>query len=806
MTQNHRILIFAFCLSTYFTMVGHADSLLIDAFSYGSADRAAATWTAGNGSPVAFPAPTSGMILNLPFRSPDIDRVYWDRKGTWDFSAADTFLLDLSCERPEAMRTFMVYFKSGDGWYVWGRPLTSAGRQTVHMMKSDFSIEGKPAGWDKIEMIRLSPWSSARINTSIILHQFWAQSTSILLVQGTLSVPEKAERTVAQRMTQRLSQWMKDVNLPHRIITDEKLTSEALERSRIVILGYNPQLPTAQRNLLDTFMEKGGQVMVFYSSDAQLANLMGFRLGTYMVGNGAASRWTAMAFLDAAASRMPERVYQSSWNIRPAFPTSETARVLAWWEDTEGNRTAEPAWVKSPKGMWCSHIMLPGDDANKRMMLAGLLAQLDPDLWTGLAQYAIQTGGRVGPFGSWSAASEGLRAAARSADDEKRVYALLDRATETHRTMMQNFNAGKFPETLDAYRTLQALVTESYARIQKPVKGELRGIWDHNGTGLYPGDWERTAKLAAETGMNALFINVMWGGAAHYESNVLPRSNTYRLYGDQIEQCLKAARKYGLQVHVWVVCWSLTGAPDDFVQRMRASDRLIKDGQGNEMPWLNPAHPENVALLINALKEVADRYPVDGLHLDYIRYPSQPACYSAYSRQRFEAWLGRKVKNWPADALPGGTQGDAYQRFRVDQINLIVRGIHRQIGKAYPKIKISAAVWGGYPDVIKSIGQDWAEWLKRGEVDFVVPMNYTADNSKFEHLTRSQMKLPGARGRLYPGIGVTSSESQLTPDQVIQQINTARALGAKGFVLFDLNNTLRAETLPALSLGITKQN
>ena len=113
-------------------------------------------------------------------------------------------------------------------------------------------------------------------------------------------------------------------------------------------------------------------------------------------------------------------------------------------------------------------------------------------------------------------------------------------------------------------------------------------------------------------------------------------------------------------------------------------------------------------------------------------------------------------------------------------------------------------MYSSYPDSIASVGQDWGAWLREGIVDFVCPMDYDTDPASFAVSVRKQLALPRARGRIYPGIGVTAVESRLPPDQVIAQIRAVADAGAAGFMLFDLNPTLQRETLPILRLGITR--
>jgi hypothetical protein len=83
-------------------------------------------------------------------------------------------------------------------------------------------------------------------------------------------------------------------------------------------------------------------------------------------------------------------------------------------------------------------------------------------------------------------------------------------------------------------------------------------------------------------------------------------------------------------------------------------------------------------------------------------------------------------------------------------------------------------------------------------------MNYTEDLAKFTAWTREQTALPAGGARILPGIGATAAESHLDAVGVLNQISAARAAGAGGFVLFDLNRTLADDVLPFLSLSATQ--
>jgi uncharacterized lipoprotein YddW (UPF0748 family) len=341
--------------------------------------------------------------------------------------------------------------------------------------------------------------------------------------------------------------------------------------------------------------------------------------------------------------------------------------------------------------------------------------------------------------------------------------------------------------------------------VETPAR-EARAVWNHSGTGAYPDDrdsWDRSAKLLADNGFNMVFPNMLWGGSAHYPSDVLPRSATFRRRGDQIEQCCTAAKRHGIEVHVWKVCFNLATAPKEFVKRLRGQGRTQVSVKGEPSDWLCPSNPDNRNLELASLLEVVRKYRVDGLHLDYVRYPSREYCYCDGCRRRFEAATGQKVldADWPKVCFSGHRK-DEYNRWRCRQISELVAAVSREVKKLRPSVRISTAVFGSYPACRESVAQDWPEWVKSGYLDFVCPMDYSSDDAEFASLVRNQVKLVAARVPLYVGIGATATGVRLAPDRVVGQIISARSLGADGFSIFNLTPRTAATLVPAIGPGV----
>jgi len=426
-------------------------------------------------------------------------------------------------------------------------------------------------------------------------------------------------------------------------------------------------------------------------------------------------------------------------------------------------------------------------------MLAAVLGHLAPTLWPQMAASAMQRIGRIGHLDGISAVAQFVR----ESSSRHRAAAALQKGLQIEQQARQLLARRQYPQVVQAARQAREHLTAAYLQAVPSRSVEGRAFWNHSGTGIYPGDWQRTARELAAAGVNMIVPNLLWAGRAHYPSDILPRSRTFEQYGDQIAQCVAACRKYGIEVHVWKVNHNLSGAPDEFVERLKREGRLQVGRTGKTRNWLCPSHPKNFELERDSMLEVVRKYDVDGLHFDYIRYPNNDHCYCDGCRRRFEAETGLHVTRWPDDCYDGPLH-DRYRDWRCEQITRLVAAVSRDAKRIRPGIKISAAVFGHYPQCRTSVGQDWAAWIKAGYLDFVCPMDYTQSDAVFRSLVENQRKIIGGRIPIYPGVGAF----RLTADRMVGQIVIARSLGADGFTIFNLEPNSAASLLSALKAGV----
>ena len=157
--------------------------------------------------------------------------------------------------------------------------------------------------------------------------------------------------------------------------------------------------------------------------------------------------------------------------------------------------------------------------------------------------------------------------------------------------------------------------------------GEFRGVWIHLPTGVGDWGWDKSTRVLAEQGFNAIFVNLAWAGCSDYPSRVLtPHPSLRQKDGtcrDLLRECLDACHKYGVQLHVWIVtCNASFHTPESVKERFRAEGRLQESADGeDDKCYISPQHPANVRMVADAVVEILEKYDVDGIHLDYIRYP-----------------------------------------------------------------------------------------------------------------------------------------------------------------------------------------
>jgi uncharacterized lipoprotein YddW (UPF0748 family) len=392
------------------------------------------------------------------------------------------------------------------------------------------------------------------------------------------------------------------------------------------------------------------------------------------------------------------------------------------------------------------------------------------------------------------------------------------------------------------FTALLALVTSACALpepgavtpTQRPLPSpeEVRALWVVRTTLVDPDSVRAMVRRADEAGFNTLIVQVRGRGNAFYTSAWEPRADalaTHRDPGfDPLALTIQEAHRRGLAVHAWVnthLVANMDKLPEaaDHLVYTRPEWLAVPRPLAAELYQMAPHDPRYLAALVDyaranrdrveglytrqSLPEVKEhlysvwldilqRYDVDGIHFDYVRYAAPDYDYSRSALERFQRWLEPLLDETMRPHFAALAAADPlvyadsfpvqWDRFRREQVTDLVERIYHGVKKRNPDVLVSAAVFANSEDAYRNRFQDWREWLRRGILDVACPMAYTQETQIFTDQIRTAVETAGAE-RVWAGIG----SYRTTVAGTVEKIQVARGLGAAGIVLFSYDSAVR---------------
>jgi uncharacterized lipoprotein YddW (UPF0748 family) len=339
-------------------------------------------------------------------------------------------------------------------------------------------------------------------------------------------------------------------------------------------------------------------------------------------------------------------------------------------------------------------------------------------------------------------------------------------------------------------------------------KLEVRALWVLRNTLVSRDEIDRMLRRAKEAGFNLLFVQVRGRGDAYYKSSIEPRAELLsKNVFDPLAYLIAEAHRNRFSVHVWLntlLVWSAPQSPANVRHVVLSHPNWVavrSDGKslaelsrkeieamGIEGVFLAPGNPAVREHIRAVVRELVANYDVDGIHLDYIRYPNMTVGYDEGTRTEFMRRYGVDPDQIANDReamieLFGkiGLQdlGLLWEKWRVSSVDALVDSVRSDLRTLNPKVRLSAAVIADSRSAIGRHGQDWPAWLRRGVLDFVVPMCYSASTQFVRNQVLAIRNLADEK-RFYPGIAMYNQ----SPGRVVEKVRALRKMGVSGFSMF----------------------
>jgi uncharacterized lipoprotein YddW (UPF0748 family) len=365
---------------------------------------------------------------------------------------------------------------------------------------------------------------------------------------------------------------------------------------------------------------------------------------------------------------------------------------------------------------------------------------------------------------------------------------------------------------------------------QESAAAEIRALWVLRTTLASPDTIAAMVRSAREHGFNTLLVQVRGRGDAYYNGGLEPRAAELQRQPagfDPLAAVLEAGHAAGLRVHAWInvnlvssavdlpiaqghlihrhpswlmvprdIAQDLASVPPESPAYVGKLARWARAQTGGvEGLYASPAIPAAADYAESIVRDISHRYAVDGVHFDYTRYPSARFDYSRDAIAEFRTTVRPRLTDAVRRSLDDREKVDLFaytdalqddwRAFRIARMTSLMTRLSGVVRTERPEALVTVAVAPDVREAYEQRLQDWGTWVQNDLVDAICPMAYSPEPERFAEQIATARSVAGTRA-VWAGIGAY----RLPASQTIQNIQTARRLGAAGVILFSYDSLI----------------
>ncbi len=398
---------------------------------------------------------------------------------------------------------------------------------------------------------------------------------------------------------------------------------------------------------------------------------------------------------------------------------------------------------------------------------------------------------------------------ASKAKNPSKNQSATEQAISQSKSQLAQFNQlvreRDYKRAREVYLQARRELWDNYPTDTRYNQSEIRAIWLDRGTLVNARTQSDLAAIfdrLAASGINTVFLETLNASYPIYPSHIAPEQNPLTRGWDRLAVAINLAHQRNMELHAWV--WIFAGAnqghnailnqPKNYLgpvlshhkdwANLSRRGEIFDHSSLNKKAFFDPGNPQARKYILSLLNEIATNYDVDGIQLDYIRYPFQskdPAKtfgYGKSSRWEFKNMTGVD----PLKLTPKSPLWKRWLSFKIGLIDSFVETASNQLKDKRPDLVVSAAVFPyERTERLHKIQQNWERWGSSNWIDLFAVMTYAMDTDSLQEKTQPILNnISAGSALIVPGLRILK-----VPDPVmVDQFQLMRNLPSLGYVLF----------------------
>lgn len=373
-------------------------------------------------------------------------------------------------------------------------------------------------------------------------------------------------------------------------------------------------------------------------------------------------------------------------------------------------------------------------------------------------------------------------------------------------------------------------------------QNEFRGAWVRPNSVKLEQIRSQVAQMK-RLGVKNIFLETYYQGETSYPSRVmsdfgLPEQHPQYKGGDPLQLWITAAHEAGLNVHAWVQVFFAGNQKENaelygpILQKYPQWRNVERPNWNRGIPvasdvepghyFIDPANPEVRSFLEKLLLEIVERYDIDGLNLDYIRYPASAPVnspihlsttwgYTDSARNQFKTLIeqerqaaeqkkrealkaaGKPIpKAGPSFTTPSADPKDLTTKsplwprwvsWRKEQVSSFVKTISEKAHAAKPQLLISAVIFPSHDSTYAQKLQDYPRWAKEGWIQALTPIGLSPIPERMAQ--QATLLKEQIQDKIPVNVGIFALYNRQDPIELVRQIEALHQSDMPGVVLFD---------------------